>query len=385
MSKPCLGNCLACGKCVNLPVLEAFHAGNQIRESREGCGVAIDIGTTTVVMALVDLAAGVLLSRHSFLNPQRVYGPDVISRIHAANEGKLQDMRDKIIRGSLDGLNLLLRSKDIPPKALREVVVAGNTTMMHLLLGYSCSEIGVSPFKITACLKPSYTFQDVFSGSTIGCPVTVLPWFAAFVGGDIMAGLLNALTMGNRFFLLIDLGTNGEMALYQNGSLIVTSTAAGPAFESAAHGGGASQVVSELASLVRTGVLDETGLLNGETVFTQKQIRDLQLAKSAVRSGIEILMHLAGAPGGMPDAVYLAGGIGQAMKVEDAVQIGLIPRRMAVRAHPVGNASLGGAVRALLAPKQTASDRDALLNHVTEINLAEQKMFNDAFMTYMFF
>jgi len=385
MSKPCSGNCLACGKCVNLPVLEAFHAGNQIREPREGYGVAVDIGTTTVVMALVDLATGILLSRHSFLNPQRVYGPDVISRINAANEGKLQDMRGIIIHDTLNGLNLLLRNKDIPPKALREVVVAGNTTMMHLLMGYSCAEIGVSPFKITARLKPSYAFQDVFGGSTISCPVTVLPWFAAFVGGDIMAGLLNVMTMGNRFFLLVDLGTNGEMASYQDGTLIVTSTAAGPAFESAAHGGGASEVVSELASLVRTGVLDETGLINGDTVFTQKQIRDLQLAKSAVRSGIEILMSLTDAPGGVPDAVYLAGGIGQAMNVEDAVQIGLIPRGMAVRAQPVGNASLGGAVRALLAPMQTASDRDALLGHVTEINLAEQKMFNDAFMTYMFF
>jgi len=202
------------------------------------------------------------------------------------------------------------------------------------------------------------------------------------VGGDVMAGLLHVLREGKRRFLLIDLGTNGEMALADGYKLIVTSTAAGPAFESGR--GGASGVIHTLAELVRGGIVDETGLLEGNAALTQKQIRDLQLAKSAVRSGLEILLAAAGLAYGDLDAVYLAGGIGQTMDVRDAVDIGLLPDALREKARAVGNASLGGAALLLRAPQAAAADM-ARLQTAEEINLAEHPMFNDCFMEYMGF
>jgi uncharacterized 2Fe-2S/4Fe-4S cluster protein (DUF4445 family) len=211
-----------------------------------------------------------------------------------------------------------------------------------------------------------------------------MPWLSAFVGGDITAGLLHVLQYGKERFLLIDLGTNGEMVLYNSGILTVTSAAAGPAFEGG-HGN-ASGVIHELARLVRTGAVDETGLLNGESVFTQKDVRDLQLAKSAVRSGLDIL--LGGAAGltydGL-DAVYLAGGIGQAMDVNDAADIGLIPRELCGKTIAVGNSSLGGAARLLLSPSQTADVLRDLLKGCNEVNLAAHPRFGELFIQNMSF
>jgi uncharacterized 2Fe-2S/4Fe-4S cluster protein (DUF4445 family) len=214
-----------------------------------------------------------------------------------------------------------------------------------------------------------------------------MPWLAAFVGGDITAGLIYTKAMAAERFLLIDLGTNGEMALYDRGRLTVTSAAAGPAFEASAPapGGGASGVISLLAGLVRRGIADETGLLTGESVFSQKQIRDLQLAKSAVRSGLEILLKSSSLGYDGLDSVYLAGGIGQAMDVADAADIGLIPAGLSGKTAAVGNAALGGAVMSLLAPEEAAAEADKFTREAVEINLAAHPDFNDYFMEYMYF
>ncbi|MCL2004495.1 MAG: ASKHA domain-containing protein [Oscillospiraceae bacterium] len=372
MIEGCIGNCLLCGKCKGFAILDSFCAAREI-EPREGTGIAIDVGTTTVVLALLDLSAGEVLARHSFMNPQRAYGPDVISRIDAANNGALDDLRRMIAESIAAGIDALLASCGLTHAG--EIVLAGNTVMTHLLLGLPCQSLGVVPFKPVCRLEERYNL--------FGSSVTLLPWLAGFVGGDILAGLLYVPRKSR--FLLIDLGTNGEMALYDNGKLTVTATAAGPAFEGGSQLGGASGVISALARLVRTGAIDETGLLEGESVFTQKEIRSLQLAKSAVRSGLEILLDSAGLETASLDAVYLAGGIGQALNAEDAADIGLLPPKLTGRVSAVGNASLGGAARLLLSPARARQDMDALLSAVTEINLAEHPRFNDLFMESMMF
>jgi len=460
MREGCLGNCLICGKCAGFAILDSFQTSGKSTEPQpepredlrvspklpEGYGIAVDIGTTTVVMALLDLSTGRVLARHSFMNPQRAFGPDVISRIHAANEGHLAKLRGMIVRAIAAGLAELLAAHDISLEAVAHIAIAGNTTMTHLLLGLPCGSLGVFPFKPAFSLAELYEYAVVFgnvsddelcgggsccakadnAGSQtsrtdsqtsrnevsnnamqydnacpkaensnmpvsvdsiqnngLACPLSIFPLFTAFVSGDIMAGLLHVLREGNKRFLLIDLGTNGEMALMDGERLIVTSTAAGPAFESGQ--GGASGAIHALAALVRAGAVDETGLLLKEAVFTQRQIRDLQLAKSAVRSGLEILLEVSGLAYGDLDAVYLAGGIGQAMDVRDAVQIGLLPDDLREKARAVGNASLGGAVRLLGAPEAAARDMERLLAVAAEINLAEHPMFNDCFMEYMGF
>ena len=369
MNKHCSGNCITCGKCNTFPILDNFRTADEAYEPRDGLGVAIDIGTTTVVLTLLDLAGGTALKRHSFLNPQRKYGPDVISRISAAANGAVKDdMRHMINAAIKDGIAALTK------ETLIDGALAANTLMTHLLLGYDCESLGVSPFKSNH--QPP-AFHEI-SGQTI----RIVPWLSGFVGGDILAGLL--FVPGVMRFLLIDLGTNGEIALYDHGRLLITSTAAGPAFEGAMHGG-ASAVISQLAGLVRDNTIDETGYIENEDVFTREQVRSLQLAKSAVRSGIDILLSEAGLRMSMLDAVYLAGGIGQAMDIDDAAAIGLLPRELINKVSAVGNASLGGAAMMLLAPQQTAAHMQALMSNVREVNLAAHRQFSHLFMENMFF
>jgi len=411
----CTGNCLSCGKCTNYEILNIFEEQSDI-EPRSGFGIAVDIGTTSVVLALVNLINGEIVARHSFMNPQRVYGPDVISRIDAANKGKLVELRGLIVDAVSNGIGVLLEHGKDEGEKLVEIVIAGNTVMIHILLGASCEELGKFPFKPSLKLNESY--------SLFNSQVKIIPWLAVFVGGDVLAGLLSVLSRGDKMFLLIDLGTNGELALYIKGKLIVTATAAGSAFECSGHIGGASAVLDGLAEMVRTGVVDETGLMIPQTtppfghpskegnVFTQnekqgdgspalctskagepspcfflsqKGIRGLQLAKSAVRSGLEILLDSEGLKYADLDAVYLAGGIGQAMNVDSAITVGLLPSELKEKVMAIGNASLGGAVRLLLSPDKASVDMNKLLLDYTEINLAENYKFNGLFMKHLAF
>jgi uncharacterized 2Fe-2S/4Fe-4S cluster protein (DUF4445 family) len=364
---------MTCGKCAAGHVLTRFDTGGHVLEPRDGYGVAVDIGTTTVVMALLSLSTGAVAARHSFINPQRAFGPDVISRIDAANRGHLEELRRLITDSIASGLETLLASRGL--SRAEEMTAAGNTVMSYLLLGLPCGSLGAAPF------KPAYALEDRYN--LFGLPVTVVPWLSAFVGGDIAAGMLHVLPEGARRFMLTDLGTNGETALFDGGNLTVTSAAAGPVFEGGP--GGASGVIRELARLVRDGVIDETGLLTGEAPFSQAEIRRLQLAKSAVRSGMEILLETRGLTYEELDTVYLAGGIGQAMDAGDAAAIGLIPAPLAAKARAAGNAALGGAARLLLAPKAAGKDLKALLTAVEEINLASHPRFGGKFMDYMTF
>jgi len=388
----CAGNCITCGKCGNFSILDSYNLRIS-SEKREGFGIAVDIGTTTVVMALLDLSSGTIKARHSFMNPQRQFGPDVISRIKAANEGHLNEMQSMITEKIAGGFNTLTQT--IKGQQLNEIIITGNTTIIYLLLGFPCESLGVVPFKPKYSLAERYKYGEVFSDNTFApsLPVIFVPWFAAFVGSDITSGLLYVMTQQKKRFILIDLGTNGEMALYNEGNLIVTSTAAGPAFEGSASGGGASSVIKNLADLLRDKKIDETGLLDEtinekndeKIIFSQKQIRDLQLAKSAVRSGLEILLHASNLDYNSIDTVFLAGGIGQAMNVTDAVDIGLIPSELASKTISAGNSSLGGAVRLLLSPSAAKEDIKKLFSFFKEINLAEYPGFNDMFTDYMFF
>ncbi|MDR1703910.1 MAG: ASKHA domain-containing protein [Clostridiales bacterium] len=391
MNNICTGSCLECGKCAvqyrALPVLETFGGAAPAFKPREGYGIAADIGTTTAVLALLNLYTGKIEARHSFINPQAAYGPDVISRISAANGGGLEELRRLITAAVSAGIAEILASRGLRPRDIKDIAAAGNTAMTYLLLGLPCRSLGVYPFLPEYRTEPVYPYEAVFGDSLLSCPVRIMPWLAAFVGGDITAGLIYTKAMAAKQFLLIDLGTNGEMALYDRGRLTVTSAAAGPAFEASApaQGGGASGVISLLAGLVRRGIADETGLLTGESVFTQKQIRDLQLAKSAVRSGLEILLKSSGLGYDGLERVYLAGGIGQAMNAADAADIGLIPAGLAGKTAAAGNAALGGAVFALLAPEETAAEAEKLRQEAVEINLAAHPDFNEYFLENMYF
>ncbi|MDR0248887.1 MAG: ASKHA domain-containing protein [Oscillospiraceae bacterium] len=380
----CEGNCLLCGKCKGFAILDSYGEHTEGIEPREGCGIAVDVGTTTVVLALADLASGRCLSRASFMNPQRAFGPDVISRIGAANDGHLHTMKNALAEEMNKHILPLTERAGVTPREVTAAAVAGNTAMTYIMLGLPCESLGVLPFEPAFPVEPSYPFGHLFGECGVSAPTRVFPHLAPFVGGDITAGLLCALQEKAGRFLLMDLGTNGEMALRDGGKLAVTSSAAGPAFEQTCSGG-ASAALAELARLVRGGLVDESGLLQGDSAFTQAQVRALQLAKSAVRAGVELLMQKAGVDADGIDAVYLAGGIGQAIDVGDAVAVGLLPQTLARLARPAGNTSLGGAARYLAAPSRSDAVVAELTGAASHVNLAAHPRFNDLFMEYMGF
>ena len=394
--------------------------------SDEGYAIAIDIGTTTLAFALVNLSEGEIIERYSAVNPQRVYGSDVISRIKASNEGNLHRL-SMLIRGELfTGFKSLLNKQRIELKTVKKIIISGNTTMIHLLMGYSCEGLGVYPFTpINTGII--YTFTDDLFATDIRVPIMILPGISVFVGGDITAGLL-ACGIDRAFkpCLFIDLGTNGEIALGNRERIMVTSTAAGPAFEGGNISSGVGSIpgaiysvtidednisyetiddepplglcgtgVIELVSeLLKQEIIDTTGLLrdpyfdNGYKLaginFSQKDIRELQMAKGAIRAGVEILINRFGISYEQLDRVYIAGGFGYHLNIDKAIHIGLLPNTLLNKTIAVGNTSLSGAILAL--GNNDILDRvEHLISFSEEIHLSNDEDFNDLFVRYMSF
>lgn len=353
--------------------------------------IAVDLGTTTIAMQLMEIGTGHIIDTYCEMNPQRVYGSDVLSRIQASCEGKREVLQQLVI-GVLERGVVRFRGR---VHSIRCMCIAGNTTMEHLLMGYDVLSLGKSPF------VPVEIGLQEYRSEKWEFPVWVTPGITAFVGGDIVSGLyaLNMLP-GNtvtKVRMLIDLGTNGEMAITDGIEMTVTATAAGPAFEGGAGAGIiGSDMIANAATLLRRGILDETGLLE-EPYFTEgiivgeppvrmdnKDIRDLQMAKAAVRAGVEILWKKMGCP--EIDQIYLAGGFGCYLDVEAAFQIGLLPEWMRGKVSAAGNTSLAGAYHIgcdLLQGRISKESLEQRLSSVTSINLAGQKAFEGLYIQYM--
>lgn len=310
--------------------------------------VTADLGTTTVAMLLYG-ADGVIADRYVALNPQTEHGADVISRIRAAEDGDLAgDMRRKILGVLEQGLERFQRK--LGPGETLQLVLAANTTMTYLLMGWDTSELGRAPFR-AARLEGAETEIG-------GVPCFVFPGISAFVGGDIAAGMY-ACGMGEReeITLLLDLGTNGELVLGGRKKRMACATAAGPAFEGGPNRGvWGADMISRLAALRRTGLLDETGLLAeeyfesgvrvGNVLITQKAVRAVQLAKGAIAAGVEVLLEEYGIRAEQVDRVVLAGGFGYYLNPADAAEIGLLPQGLSKKAVAGGNTALSGAFKA---------------------------------------
>ena len=405
--------------------------------------IAADLGTTTIAMQLMEMDTGRVIDTYCEMNPQRSYGADVLSRIQASSDGN-RDKLQALVTEVLERGTERFKRHDLP---IRCMCIAGNTTMEHLLMGYDVSSLGQSPFTPVECglqefSHPSWDFK-----------VWLVPCISAFVGGDIVAGLyacglltdksekVSARQLaeqqkreGNEAVaLLIDLGTNGEMAITDRNRMIVTATAAGPAFEGGASAGiVGSDMIACAAELLRRGIMDETGLLaepyftegisaqisdkgnylftagrSGQKLYlTQQDIRSLQMAKAAVRAGVEILLrqmserqqnisrtdgqkqHDARLIEQQVTHVYLAGGFGYYLDVEAAFAIGLLPGQMRGRVQAVGNTSLEGAYRIGCDLWRCKTDKYTLehsLSSIDSINLAKQPDFEKLYIGYMNF
>lgn len=378
--------------------------------------IAVDIGTTTLAAALVDADDGQIRKTATLVNRQRRWGADVISRIDASNKGSKEALQESIQQDLRQLADILLADGNAENRAEIPLVISGNTTMEHLLLGYSCETLGVSP----------YTPVDI---SLQKCGnMTVLPGISTYVGADIVSGIIACgMDESEEISLLVDLGTNGEMALGNKDRILATSTAAGPAFEGGniscgtagvpgaidtvqisdgeaavttiggepAKGICGSGVLETVYELLRSELMDETGLLEDEyfddgyplaegVVFTQQDIREVQLAKAAVRAGIETLAEYYGIELTDIAHLYLAGGFGKKLNVEKAAGIGLLPEELVKKTVAVGNSSLAGAVM-FAADPDLAERFVRVAEQSEEVKLAETKEFTEHYMDAMYF
>ncbi len=401
-------------------------------------GLAIDVGTTTVVCHLHSLEDGQRIASASCPNPQIVFGSDVLSRISASMEGKLSQMQDSILTGLAKLKEEALKKAGLNNIEPVKAVLAGNTVMQHIAAGLSPDSIGVNPF------TPLSLFGDDHNLPGVCNKTFMMPCIAGYVGGDITAGIVaTALQTKDRPCLLVDVGTNGEMVLGDKNGMISCATAAGPAFEGAniecgmpAAPGGISKVrldgeqldldvignctpigicgsglIDTLAIMLDLGVIDETGRIldddeidgfgasfvgeiNGDNVIylskennvyvTQKDVRNIQLAKSAICAGIYTLLDEYKLSVDDVESLYIAGGFGSHIDIKNAMRIGIFPSELLDKAKSVGNSAGEGASAILLSEEA----RNAL-NTVTEIcgyiELSTSAEFNEYYVEQMMF
>jgi len=376
--------------------------------SAECLGLAVDVGTTTVSAALVDLANGAVVALGSAMNEQARFGADVISRITHAMESRSggADLRAAVLRSVNALLGELLASAGVGAGRVIHTVVVGNSTMLHLLLGVDAAALAVAPF-VPAFAEPlDLPARDVGIAVHPDARIETFPLVGAYIGADIVAGVLaTGIARDDRVSLLIDIGTNGEIVLATPTRVFGAAAPAGPAFEGAeirngmratdgaieavrigdgvdldVVGGGkargicGSGLADTVAGLLEAGVLDRSGRLltreearmspladrlvevDGVPAFrltedvavTQHDLRALQYAKGAIAAGIEIVLRAAGLGAHEIDEVLLAGSFGTYVDPASARAIGLVPHVDLGRVTAVGNSALEGAKIALL-------------------------------------
>ena len=379
--------CTGCGRCGNADAAYCIVAKAPLWEQKvkrtdisSSEVVIADIGTTTVAMQLLDENGGV---KDSFLkvNPQIVYGADVLSRILAAEDRAVAENMRSMIRTVLrDGLTQF--HSQVADLSKLRMILAGNMTMVYLLMGYDPAKLGKAPFTVEHGEGGRVKLE--------GISCDIIPGISAFVGGDVVAGAYAAgMFDADEITLLIDLGTNGELMLGNKTKRLACSAAAGPAFD-----GGAGKdiwgadMVSLSAALLKEHIIDETGLLAepyfekgirvGGVEVTQQDIRNLQLAKAAVATGIDLLAAAYGIRMKEIDKVVLAGGLGYYLKPEDAVAIGLLPEILESKTMTGGNTALAGAARLAFSEEYSLLQQAAAGTET--ISLAQTKEFEEVFL-----
>ena len=427
------------------PAEAKTSGGIQDKETAEGTaektenaiyGICIDIGTTTLAALLVNLKTEADCQTAVSVNHQRTYGSDVLSRISASNGGKKWEIQ-RCIRQDLQKLiRELLQKEKITEQQIQRIVIAGNTTMCHLLRGFSCETLGVAPFLPVDLSWMEGSAADFLGMKELDTKVVILPGISAFVGADIMAGIAKMnMHRSEGYHLLLDIGTNGEMVLGNCRHMYVTSTSAGPAFEGGniscgmasipgviSHvfmeetGKAGFQVIGETdgenkkqqaIGICGTGMIDlvyelrehqmidehgtysdlyfDTGYELAEKVkFTQNDIRELQMAKAAIRAGVDILVKKAGITFDEVDDCYLAGGFGTKIDIKKAAEIGLIPKELEMKTIPAGNTVLAGTKEVLLG-RISKEELEKIQTMAEVINLAEENDFEELYLSYMDF
>ena len=421
-----------------LHILTAEDSLPAIEPLYQRYGAAVDIGTTTLCVQLY--GANGLLRTAACKNPQTAFGADVISRIAYALEGN-GDTLQTVLAAAIERLLFqAMQGADLEPANLDAMVVTGNTTMLYLITRSDPECLSHAPF------LADRLFGETLSGAELGLRAFssvrcyLPPCIGAYLGADITTALLfSGIFQQSGAALLVDAGTNGEIALVQNGRLYCCSTAAGPAFE----GGGIAQgvmgidgaidaawleegmlrcstignaaplgicgsgIVDVIAALLQAEALDETGALNhdgqhsvsnqiehhgnmpavrlqGDIFISQADIRVVQLAKSAIHAGIQTLLSVARQDQSSLTRALLAGGFGAYMRIESAVRIGLLPAVFLKSGSVLGNAALKGAAM-LLQNKQLIQQAEHIASAAQIVDLAGNSQFMEYYVESMLF
>ncbi len=417
-------------------------------------GLAIDVGTTSVVTTLLELASGEVMASVSSLNPQATFGGDLMSRIAFAqwNPANLRKLQSRIVGLLNQQIDELLQRTGVLPQWVYKVTVVGNTCMHHVLLGIDPTYVGLSPY--TAVVRDPLVLPARALHLKINpeARVCLLPLVAGFVGADAVgAALATRLDTGERIRAVVDIGTNGEVVMGTRDRLLACSAPAGPALEgaqvrcgmrgavgaidrvsledgdlrlhvigdAAPQGVCGSGLIDAVAAALDAGLLDWTGLLQveqrdrlppalgarlvqrgeervlvlvprggaadgGEIVLTQEDVRQIQLAKGAIASGIRMLQHVLGIGDEELSELLLAGGFGNYLSIPSAVRIGLIPDLGENRIRYVGNAAALGAQLALVSEAERAR-AERLARSIEHVALATHPDFQDLFVEAMNF
>jgi uncharacterized 2Fe-2S/4Fe-4S cluster protein (DUF4445 family) len=406
--------------------------------SRRRYAIAFDLGTTTVVATLLDLDTGQPLAVRSMLNTQQPFGADVISRISAtmmddAALGRLQAHAHE----TLAELTAEVTTEaGVDPAEVYEIVVAGNVTMLQLALGIDPEPLSMAPFTIAARRLPEAKATDFGLRVHERAPAVLFPALGAYVGPDIVAGVLaTGLTLDKRTRLFIDVGTNSEIVLGSSARALATAAPAGPAFEAAQIKCGmraadgaiegvkvvdgeielavigdtaplglcGSGLVDAVAELVGAGILDHSGRfvlgsherlgkIGEENVFfladgvylSQRDVRELQFAKASIATGWQILCNDLGVDPAEISQVLLGGSFGSYLTAASAVKIGLVPRLPLPRIVAAGNVAGEGAKIAALSVTERAA-ANAILDEIDYVELSGRADFNDLFIDQLAF
>jgi uncharacterized 2Fe-2S/4Fe-4S cluster protein (DUF4445 family) len=384
-------------------------------DNKHGLGIAIDVGTTTIVAQMLDMATGDVLAVESMLNPQAASGSDVMTRIRAVLDG--QDLTTTIREALCQAVVRLAAGRELE---ITEVLLVGNTVMHHLFCGIDIEPLSHVPFASPHLGEQYFRPHDLAWPLPENCAIRFMPCIGGFVGADILAGIIAVgMPFSNECIALIDLGTNGEIAIGNREGIVCASTAAGPAFEAGSIRMGMRAVtgtishVSMARSQVRATVIGDvpprgicgSGLVDAvalglrmrqilpsgcianrtrtfivaePVVLHQADIRELQLAKGAIAAGFKLLLRSINVNVGQLRSIYLAGAFGNYVKIDSALAIGLMDAPRSIL-HAAGNTALRGAKMMLM---QTAAPRLPKIRH---ISLAADPAFQDEFASCMAF
>jgi uncharacterized 2Fe-2S/4Fe-4S cluster protein (DUF4445 family) len=412
-------------------------------ENKERYGISVDIGTTTVVVYLLNLTSGELIDVGSTYNSQMKYGDDVINRIVFATEsGGLDELRESIVSDINSLVGLLQERQHIQREDIESAVIAGNTTMTHLFWGINPASIREDPYVPPVNIFPRWRAE--FSGLEINslAPVYTFPCVASYVGGDIVSGVLaSQMYRKKEIALFMDIGTNGEIVIGNNEWLVTAACSAGPCFEGSGirHGMRATEgaietlkidpktfepswtvigdgeptgicgsgMIDAVSEMFLTGILDQKGKFSGETktqrirdglegpefliysrdgtdiVLTQVDIENLLRAKAAMYAGVSLLLKELSLDLDVIQKIYIAGGFGNYIDIDKAIIMGMLPDLPKEKFSFIGNASITGAYLALLS-KDLRREAGKIASKMTNIELSVSQGFMDEYMSALF-